>query len=108
MSPVTYQLTLPKTWKLHPVFHIDLLTPYCETTFHGKNYQCPPPELVGGEEEYEIEKVLGMCHYRRKKKQQYLIKWKGYPDSDNEWVNQKDMNVHDAIKEYEEQIQKGR
>src|ERR1700761_3939336 len=31
MSPVTYQLTLLVTWRLHPVFHIDLLTPYHET-----------------------------------------------------------------------------
>ena len=28
LSPVTYQLVLPATWKLHPVFHTDLLTPY--------------------------------------------------------------------------------
>ena len=38
LSPVTYQLTLPNQWKIHPVFHVDLLTPYKETAFHGANY----------------------------------------------------------------------
>jgi hypothetical protein len=28
LSPVSYQLQLPTQWSIHPVFHIDLLTPY--------------------------------------------------------------------------------
>ena len=28
LSPVTYKLSLPPTWNVHLVFHIDLLTPY--------------------------------------------------------------------------------
>jgi hypothetical protein len=28
LSPITYQLTLPHQWKIHDVFHVDLLTPY--------------------------------------------------------------------------------
>ena len=41
-----------------------------------------------------------MCHYGRKKK--YLVKWKGYPDSDNKWVDHGNMNAPEAIQEYEE------
>ena len=102
LSPVTYKQSLPSTWNVHPVFHTDLLTPYWETPFHGKNYPCPPAELVQGIEEYEVEAVLDMHHYGRKKKHQYLVKWKGYPDSDNEWVDHGDMNAPEAIQEYEE------
>jgi hypothetical protein len=50
LSPVSYQLALPMQWSIHPVFHIDLLTPYQETITHGPNYQCPLPDLVDGEE----------------------------------------------------------
>ena len=45
-------------WKLHPVFHVDLLTPYCETEFHSQNYKKLPPDLVEGEEEYKVEAVI--------------------------------------------------
>jgi hypothetical protein len=55
LSPITYELRLPVQWKLHPVFHVDLLTPYDETEFHGANYDKPPPDLINGEEEYEVE-----------------------------------------------------
>jgi hypothetical protein len=46
------------------VFHTDLLTPYHETLTHGANYQRPLPDLVGGVEEYEVEKVLDSRRYR--------------------------------------------
>ena len=84
------------------MFHIDLLTPYQETPFHERNYEHPPPDLVANQEEYEIEKILDARHYGRKKTRQYLVKWKGYPDSDNEWVSQKDMSADETIREYEE------
>ena len=58
MSSVTYRLELPPQWTIHPVFHVDLLTPYRETPMHGRNYQCPPLDLIRGEEEYEVERIL--------------------------------------------------
>jgi hypothetical protein len=58
MSPVNYRLELPTQWSIHDVFHTDLLTPYRETLTHGANYQCPPPDLVEGVEEYKVKKVL--------------------------------------------------
>ena len=102
LSPVTYKLSLPSTWNIHQVFHIDFLIPYQETPFHGENYQRPPAKLVQGVEEYKVEAVLDMHLYGRRKKHQYLVKWKGYPDSDNEWVDHTDMHAPEAIKEYEE------
>ena len=32
------------------------------------------------------------------------MKWKGYPDLENQWVNWRDMNADKAIREYEDQI----
>jgi hypothetical protein len=58
LSPITYQLTLPGTWKIHDVFHVDLLTPYIETEFHSPNYTRPPPDLVQGTEEYKVEAII--------------------------------------------------
>jgi hypothetical protein len=101
MSPVNYRLKLPTQWSIHDVFHTDLLTPYHETPTHGVNYQCPPPDLVDGVEEYKVERVLDSCRYGRGRKLQYLIAWKGYPDSDNQWVNWDDTEgAEDAIWEF--------
>ena len=30
LSPLSYKLKLPTSWKIHPVFHVSLLTPYHE------------------------------------------------------------------------------
>ena len=58
LSPITYQLHLLKTWKIHPVFHATLLSPYCENDVHGLNFPAPPHDLIAGEEEYEIDWIL--------------------------------------------------
>ena len=46
LGPLTYQLKLPKTWRIHNIFHAILLWPYIENEIHGNNYPWPPPELL--------------------------------------------------------------
>ena len=101
MSTVNYHLELPTQWSIHPVFHINLLTPYCETPMHGPNYEKLPLDLVDGEEEYKVEKILDSQQFSRKCKLQYLVKWKGYSNLDNQWVNKKDVFAEEAIREFE-------
>ena len=65
LSPVTYQLTLPLSVKIHLVFHIDLLTRYREMAVHGPNYKRPPPDIIKGEPECQDFNwgflFLGIC-----------------------------------------------
>ena len=101
LSPIDHQLTLQEQWKIHDVFQVDLLTPYREMEFHSPNYNRPPPDLVGEEEQYEVEQVLDERIYGCWKKKQYLVKWKGYPDSDNQWLDAKDMeNTQELIADF--------
>jgi hypothetical protein len=102
LSPITYELCLPVQWKLHPMFHVDLLTPYHETEFHGANYDKPPPDLINGEEEYEVERIVASRRFGRGHKLQYLVKWKGYPDAENQWVAKEDVFTEDAIREFQD------
>jgi len=84
---VNCKLQLPKSWRIHPVFHNSLISPYQETTAHGPNFTRPTPEIVQGEDDhYEVEKVLQSRLSPNKKGILYLIKWKGYLDSENSWL----------------------
>jgi hypothetical protein len=85
ISPVAYKLKLPMAWTIHDVFHASLLRPYKETEQKGANYTRPPPDLVQGEAEYEVEAIINHRYQGRNRALQYLLKWKGYPDADNTW-----------------------
>jgi len=98
LSPVTYCIKLPPSLHMHNMFHMDLLTPYHETNAHGVNYSQPPPELIHGQEEYEVEEIIKDHYFRRKR--QYLVKWLGYPVSENSWVNMKDLHSPKLLAEY--------
>ncbi|ESK83105.1 hypothetical protein Moror_6065 [Moniliophthora roreri MCA 2997] len=84
---VTYKLKLPFQWRIHPVFHARLLTPYKEMETHGPNFLEPPPDIVEGQEEFEVEAIIG--HQPKRKNSRpthYLISWKGYDSSHNQWL----------------------
>ena len=100
LSPITYQLALPPQWKIHDVFHADLLTPYHETELHRPNFARPPPDLINGEEEYEIEEILQSRRFGKGRKVQYLVKWKGYPESENQWVDWDDLHADEEIVDF--------
>jgi hypothetical protein len=100
MLAVNYRLELPMQWSIHPMFHIDLLTPYKETIMHGPNFTRPTPELIDGEEEYSVEKILDSWHAGRRRRLQYLVKWEGYPDAENMWVDKDDIFADDKVREF--------
>jgi hypothetical protein len=77
------QLKLPVAWRIHNVFHTSLLSPYRETTAHGPNFSRPLLELIDGKEEYQVERIMGHRKTGQMKRLQYLVKWLGYPDSNN-------------------------
>ncbi len=85
------------------MFHVDLLTPYKETATYGSNYTRPPPDLINGEEEYKVERIIDSRQFGRGRQVQYLVKWKGYPDADNQWLKWQDINAPDLIAEYQKE-----
>ena len=89
LGPYTYRLKLPEQWRIHPVFHPTLLTPYRENDVHGPNFPLPPPDLIEGEEEWEVEAIVG--HKKRYRKWKFLVKWKGYPSADNSWEDETNL-----------------
>ena len=63
ISPVVYRLELPASWRIFPTFHALLLSPYHKMKEHGANYLEPPPDVIEGQEEYEVEEILDQQTY---------------------------------------------
>ena len=98
ISQTSFQLKLPSQWKVHPVFHASLLTPYKEMTEHGINFPEPPPDLVDGQPEWEVEQILGAR--RRHNQLQYLIRWKGFSDAHDSWEPAIHINANQLIRDF--------
>jgi len=70
---------------IYNFFHVSLLDPYKSTSIPPHSLPLVPPPLYikDNQEYFEIENILDSR--RVKKRLQYLVKWKGYPGSDNSW-----------------------
>jgi hypothetical protein len=86
-SRVTFELELPASMGIHPVFHISLLEP-C----YSPNAKPGPvsTDLETGLPRYEVDRILrdevraGVPHY--------LVRWKGYADTEDTWVPLDDID----------------
>jgi transposase InsO family protein len=98
----SYKLKLPKTMKVHPVFHVSLL--YGHPTDEFGRRPTPPPPVVTpeGEEEYEVEKILNSRKVGRQL--QYLICWKGYGPEEDTWQPKADVaNAPELVQRFHQQ-----
>lgn len=80
----TYELELPLTWQIYPVFNEMLLTLYKPPTF---DIQCkdpePPPELIKGFKEHEVEEIWSTKKLWNKTV--YLVYWAGTKSEGDTW-----------------------
>ena len=83
IGPNAVKLSLPHSMKIHPVFHVSLLEPRKESSIPNRTNPPPPPDIIEGEPEFEVDEVLDSRIYRGVL--QYLVSWKGYDASENSW-----------------------
>ena len=61
-----YELKLPPTMRIRPVFHVSLLEAAADEPLSGQHIEPPPPIQVDSEEAWEVEEILdSSLHYRR-------------------------------------------
>ena len=99
ISPVAYGLDLPPTWRIHPVFHVSNLKRYIRSAEFTREEQPPPPILVEGEEEYEVEAILR--HKGKGSSRLYQVLWKGYPITEASWEPESHLrNAPQILEDY--------
>ena len=98
-----YRLELPSQWKnVHPVFHVSKLEAYHEDPA-SPNFSNPPPDVIEGEPEWEVECVLGSRVNNRRL--MYLVKWLGWPDSENSWESERNLiHAKDAVQDFHQKF----
>ncbi|PKI61910.1 hypothetical protein CRG98_017636 [Punica granatum] len=92
---VAYKVELPKKLKLHPVFHVSMLKPFQEDKqdpSRAESSRAP----IGAKAAYDqdVEQILADRVVRKrwcKPKREYLIKWKGLPESEASWEPAEDL-----------------
>jgi len=100
VGPSAYRLKLPHGMRLlHPVFNIVKLSAAPEDPIPGRKLQTlPPPIIVDGEPEWEVEEILDSHWHRRRF--QFLIKWKDFGREHNSWEVASDVKAPDLVTEY--------
>ena len=100
IGDVAYELALPKTMRIHNVFHVSLLKPY---RADGRVQPPPPPTVVNQLLEYEVERILDHRAVKRGKRNKfdYLVRWLGYGPEHNTWEPESSLrNSQDLLTEY--------
>ena len=95
-----FHLQLPAHWTIHNVFHASLLTPARTTESYGIVHENPPPDLIDGQQEYEVATIRNSRQHGRGKVLQYLVSWKGYSQAHDSWENATDVNAPELVEEY--------
>ena len=97
---LTYQLELPAHWKIHDVFHVNVLSeaepdaiPHCQNP--------PPlPVKVNDEDYWVMEKYVDTCWFRNRF--QFKIRWANFLEEHDTWENADDIDSDDGPQMLEE------
>ncbi|KAL8436569.1 hypothetical protein ACSSS7_001601 [Eimeria intestinalis] len=85
IGPAAYTLQLPPSMPIHPVFHVSLLSPHRRRPkdMASPSDWEPVGEASDGPLIYEVESIVDQRGEGNTAR--YLVKWKGFPESDATW-----------------------
>ena len=89
VGPVAYELQLPSSWRIHPVFHTSLLRPFQSSRWSDPQEEVRNAEIEPEDDEpYDVEKLLRWrwAGPSGKRYKEYLVLWTGWSIDDATWV----------------------
>jgi hypothetical protein len=100
LSDLMYRLMLPAKWKIHDVFHVNVLSEAVPDTTPHQCKPMPPPIKVNNEDFWVIEKYINACWFHNHF--QFKIHWEGFSEEHDTWENADDINSDDGPQVLEE------
>jgi hypothetical protein len=115
IGELDYRLILPRSMKrLHPIFHVDKLSPWKGNEINGIRPSPPPPIVLDDQEEWEVREILNsrLKEYKvpqkgkgRKSKKitvlEYQVSWKDFDDSEDSWEPAENLeNAPQLVEEF--------
>jgi hypothetical protein len=108
ISPVAYKLALPRSLRMHPVFHASLLRPHKDGRDRfplRERYSRPPPVWSEGQDKlWEVDRIIGKRAppHAESGAAEYLVLWRGYPESEADWLPHSELtHLQDLIDQFE-------
>lgn len=99
----TYTLDLPNSPNIFPTFHVSQLRPYHPNDpilFPSREQPKPGPVVTeDGQLENFIEKIID--ERKRGRGFQYLVRWVGFDEGDDEWLPRRDLEDCEALDVWE-------
>src|SRR5579863_5180692 len=72
---------------------------------YGQNFMEPPPDLIDGEQEWEVKCIVATRLYGRNKKHQYHVRWKGYSEAHDTWEPVSNVHAPDLMAAFHQEEQ---
>ena len=106
---VAYELELPSSLPVHPVFHVSKLRPLLTDNEPARQQQPlrPPPVEIDEQEEWEVEAILDKRMRRRGRSGapllEYLVHWRGFPSWEDSWEPAEHLqNADELVRAFEQ------
>uniref|UniRef100_A0AAY4AJZ8 Chromo domain-containing protein n=1 Tax=Denticeps clupeoides TaxID=299321 RepID=A0AAY4AJZ8_9TELE len=89
INPVAYQIAIPRTLRVSPVFHVSHLRKAHSSPLQPPPSRPPSPRRIDRSLAYTVRRLLDIR--RRGRGLEYLVDWEGYGPADRSWVPRRDI-----------------